>query len=396
MPHKLIFMEHAVETLGYFSRELSLYFQEKEYQIFFVDMKNQEKSVRHLVKFIKPGQTALITFNFIGLSGEQTFEEREGYSIWESRNIALHCILVDHPLYYHKQLEHRPKNLTLYCIDRQHIEYLHRYYPDIICHFLPLAGNYLMQEHAIIKQELIPYHERQYDVALIANYVHLPTIEEHFTSQTQEYIDFYHEILNHLRMHPNEALDPCFEQFVLREVPEASDRELLSAYAGMLFLDMYNRTYFRERTVQMLVDHGVKVHVFGKDWEKLKVEHPENLIPSGAQLDSAGCVKVIQNTKIALNTMPWFKDGAHDRIFTAMLNGAVSLTDSSKYLKERFTDGRELCFYELEQLSELPGMVRKMLTESERMEQITRRAYEQAAKADTWYQRAALLETYIL
>ena len=40
----------------------------------------------------------------------------------------------------------------------------------------------------------------------------------------------------------------------------------MACFAGMLFLDMYNRTYFRGETVRTLVDNGVRVHVFGKGW----------------------------------------------------------------------------------------------------------------------------------
>lgn len=158
---------------------------------------------------------------------------------------------------------------------------------------------------------------------------------------------------------------------------------------------MYNRTYFRGETVRTLVDNGVRVHVFGKGWENLKVKHPENLILNGRQLDSAECVKIIRNTKIALNTMPWFKDGAHDRIFTAMLNKAVSLTDGSIYLKERFCDGKDLAFYELEHLDALPEQVLSMLGHPKKMKEIIEYSYERALKEDTWANRAEHLREFL-
>ena len=48
------------------------------------------------------------------------------------------------------------------------------------------------------------------------------------------------------------------------------------------------------------------------------------------------------------SSMPWFKDGTHDRVFTAMLQHTLSLTDDSRYLRENFTDKKELVFYSLE------------------------------------------------
>lgn len=399
---KLVFCEGGVETLTYFSRELADYFAEQGYQIFFYDVGAKGAGYKHLCRFLKPGETALITFNCIGVSGESFLEEPDGRSVWETRDIPVYTILVDHPLYYQKHLEAGISNLTVFCIDRQHISYMKRFYPEIPCFFLPLAGNILRREGVSVAEELAaeradwkPYENRGYEVAFIANYVRLPAIEEHFTSQTEEYIHFYYEILNGLRMRPDTPLDAAFEYYVKREIPEASDRELKAAFYGILFLDMYNRTYFRERTIQTLVNSGVTVHVFGKDWEKLPVEKPEHLICSGRQLDSAGCVEVVRNTKIALNTMPWFKDGAHDRIFTAMLNGAVALTDPSIYLKERFTDGQELRFYTLEELDRLPEIVEDMLGHPARMKRLTEKVYEQAAKRDTWACRGIELERYL-
>lgn len=392
---KLVFFERGVETLTYFSHEMAASFRKMGYQIFFFDIQAEYADTKRLTRFLKSGETAVITFNFIGLSGEEFLLETESQSVFASRNIPVYCILVDHPLYYHKQLDETIPNLTVFCIDRQHISYMKRFYKGIPCHFLPLAGNFLMDGEEQVQTDFIPYENREYEVGFIANYVHLPAIEEHFTSQTQEYIDFYHEILNYLRLHPSEPLDPAMEHFIRREIPEVTERELMACFAGMLFLDMYNRTYFRGETVRTLVDNGVRVHVFGKGWENLKVKHPENLILNGRQLDSAECVKIIRNTKIALNTMPWFKDGAHDRIFTAMLNKAVSLTDSSIYLRERFCDGKDLAFYELEHLDVLPEQVLSMLGHPKKMKEIIEYSYERALKEDTWSNRAERLREFL-
>ena len=48
--------------------------------------------------------------------------------------------------------------------------------------------------------------------------------------------------------------------------------------------------------------------------------------------------------------MPWFKNGIHDRIFNSCLNGAVSLSDSSIYIDELFTDRQNIILYDLNML----------------------------------------------
>lgn len=82
---------------------------------------------------------------------------------------------------------------------------------------------------------------------------------------------------------------------------------------------------------KVLVDAGIQVDVFGKGWDELTCGHPENMILH-PQITSEECLKAIAASKISLNVMPWFKDGAHDRVFNSILNGTVSVTDTSKYL----------------------------------------------------------------
>ena len=384
---KLIFFEHAVETLGYFSKQLAEAFGKLGYQTFFVDYHALERSMKLAGRFCRPRATAVVTFNFIGLSGEDYCMEPDGRSFWEARNLPCFCIMVDHPLYYYKQLCKMHRNLTVFCVDRGHVAYMKRHFPQYLCYFLPLAGNRLLKEEA-----WIPYRKRKYGIAFIANYVSLPDIETHFRSQTQEYIDFYNEILADMRKNPTHTLDATLERFILREEPSATDAQLVSGQAGLLFLDLYIRTFYRELAVRSLVDSGLKVHVFGKGWENMQCAHPENLVMNQAFIDSESCVRVIRNTRLALNVMPWFKDGAHDRIFTAMLNGAVSLTDDSIYLREILRDGENTAFYHLENMTELTEKAKLLLTEEDAAEAYTKEAYEYAVSEHTWEKRAGALD----
>ena len=89
--------------------------------------------------------------------------------------------------------------------------------------------------------------------------------------------------------------------------------------------------------------------------------------------------------------MPWFKDGAHDRVFTAMLQKTLSLTDDSKYLREEFTDGKELVFFSLEERGKLADRVRSLLAHQEDVMEIAENGYRKAVLQHTWKQRTAVL-----
>ena len=92
----------------------------------------------------------------------------------------------------------------------------------------------------------------------------------------------------------------------------------------------------------------------------------------------------MRDAKIALNVMPWFKDGVHDRIFTAMLQKAVALTDDSKYLREQFTDGEDIVYFSLEEREHLPDIIRMLLRDEEKLMRIAENGYRQACEKNTW------------
>ena len=128
---KIIMFQGGVETLSYFSREIGRYFTQKGYSIFFFDLEQAKESARKVKKFIKFGETCLLTFNFLGLSQEEgCYEDGLGY-LWEQYQIPCFNIVVDHPLYYKERYEQLPSNYYQISIDRNHMQYMKEYYNDV-------------------------------------------------------------------------------------------------------------------------------------------------------------------------------------------------------------------------------------------------------------------------
>ena len=72
--------------------------------------------------------------------------------------------------------------------------------------------------------------------------------------------------------------------------------------------------------------------------------------------------------------MPWFKDGAHDRVFNSILNGTVSVTDTSKYLCGELKEGQGVGYYDLAHMGKLPELVRDLLADARREEIVRARS----------------------
>lgn len=396
---KVILIKNAVETLGYFSKQLAETFQEMGHDTYFVDYDDLVNTVDGISRFEVPEKTVLCTFNFIGLSGEEVFIEKNGRYIWENHGIVCINILVDHPLYYHSKLADPPvSQMHVFCVDREHVSYMKRFYPAVPVDFLPLAGNCILGQEisydtqGCYRQKMefknIPYQKRKYDIVFTGNYTPVEHLYREIDRQGAEYRVFYYEIMEDMKAHPWISIDQMLETHIRQELGEVPDTELRAAIAGMVFIDICMRSYFRGEVIKCLAEHKIPVHVFGANWEKLDCNSHEYIIKNGREVDSVTCADAIADAKISLNVMPWFKDGAHDRVFTAMLQHTLSLTDDSRYLREKFTDKKELVFYSLEKRDELPELVRELLGKSKECTEIAERGYERAVREHTWRQRA--------
>ena len=387
---KLLFFVGDIETQGYFSLQIAEAMEAMGHETFIYDLSKPWNSTEKFFHFFEKGNTALINFNFHGMSGEEYFLDENGTMMWDALSIPSYNIVVDHPMYYHHFLEKVPRNYHHISIDRNHEAYMKRFFPEIVNGpFLPLAGTKLYPDRSNV-----PVEFRKYDVTMVGNYCVPATFEKYITRIDDEYTAFYHGMIEELLTQPWKTVEEVAEAHLLAELSEVPEEELKKTFAALTFIDLYVRYTFRGRAVQALVDAGIKVHVFGDGWELLECGHPENLIIMNS-LNSEGCLKKLCQTKLSLNVMPWFKNGAHDRIFNSMLNGAVCLTDSSIYLDEILHDGKDCSLYSLTEMERLPEIAKGLLADPNRMQAIADGGYELAQAGHTWAHRARVLHNLL-
>lgn len=377
---RIIMFAGGVETLEYFSRQMAKQFENMGYLVFFYDLKNEEHSARKLRKFIKTGETVMVTFNFQGLEKEAgVYKEGTGY-LWDGYRIPCYNIAADHPYFYDDRLRDLPQDYHHISIDRFQEQYFREFYPEYRDEgFLPLAGTML---------DANGEPEKQYDVILTGNYTKLSFFQPYIHWINDEYAAFYQGIIDDLLADPKQTVEQAAIRHCEREMGKVPYGELRGAFHKMIFIDLYVRNYWRGKVVRTLVDAGIRVDVVGKGWEELEdVAHPEHLIVH-PQTDSLTCLQMIGRAKVSVNVMPWFKDGAHDRVFNSILNGAVCVSDTSRYLCEELAEGEGVCYFSLEQLSQLPQIVGEVLQDEMRRREILAAGQEKVLDKHTWAKRA--------
>lgn len=390
---KVIIFEQGIESLSFFSKRIAETLEKEGLQVFHYQL-DQDVSVaetqrKKLKKFHKPGETMLITFNFNGFRGEEEFYE-DGVLVWRKLEIPCINIMVDHPFYYPALLDKVEEELgfDLYyqvLIDGDHEKFIRRFYPGITnVMFFPLAGSCAKNIS----------EERKYDVVFTGNYTPPQKFRKYIERIDDEYTAFYEGIIADLIEHPDTTMEQAFEKHLKREMGEISHKDLRTCMGNMIFIDLYVRFYFRGEVIRTIAEAGIPVHIWGAGFDQLECKKPENLILEGPT-DTEGCLNALANAKISLNVMPWFKDGAHDRVYSAMCNGALCLTDPSRFMREDLLEGENVIFYSLKEYEKLPDLICQLLSQEEKREKIAEVGKEHAMKNHVWSERVPQLLQFV-
>lgn len=364
------------DTVDFFYDEISEILKKKGYKIYVINNHSIDKDIKKLFSRLKDNKAVVLTFNNIGFDLGQ-----EDGNLWEKFDIPFVDILLDHPFHFHSMISKLPKTTLLYVVDKNHKLYIKKYYPNIEkIEFLPHAG-------AAISIKSLSEMDRDIDIlyagnlskALVENLI--PDFEQF---ERIDGIYFFEKVLNGLINNPCRTTEDVIEEVLLTEYGEFSKEEILYYINAFRFLDGFAVSYFRELSVRVLVENGFKVNVLGLGWDECEWAN-NNLITMG-RVDANTVPSHMKRSKIVLNTLTWFKAGAHDRIFNGQLAGACVLTDGSAYLNEIFKDD-EVAFFSLKEMMELPSIVDRLLSDNEYRKHIANKGMVASTNYHTWEHR---------
>lgn len=381
----LIFSKGRIDTLDRFTDELIAASEKRGLACLALNSGDDAVMIAEkIVNFhmAMDGEVAAILFNNVILSICY-----DGESLWDRLQIPVYDILVDHPVNYDAHLRNPIGQLHAVLIDRKHEAFVREVYPQVRhTHFVPLGG----AEQTGHK----PFADREIDVLFTGGghderpYPRIPFLPEDGAAM-------YREVMREMFMNPATVTEEAVRRYVGNAGLELSGQEMLELYDKAYYSCEWNaRRHYQLEIMKQLDSAGIPVTIYGGYWQD-DLQKFSGSIRIAERVPIEECIRLPGNAKICLNIMPWFKDGAHDRIFDAMINGAVSVTDTSDYLLERFEHGRELVFYELNDLPQLTENIRWLLDNPDQAERIAQRGYMTAVLYDTWEKRLEKLLSFM-
>ncbi len=387
MKNRIILLVGMYDILDIFSYELEKAFLEMKYEVLMFHVDDMKNSLRKMSEFVQKPVVAALTFNNLGTN----MELKEGCNVWEQLQIPCINILMDHPFSHHRAMQMTPKNGIVLTIDKKHVDYLMRFYPEVgMAGFLPHGGKELPGEKK-------PISNRSIDVLYVGGLSKsftadlIPKYQEYTKFDCKKLCETAYETLIH---NPSLTTEEVLEHLLRAEMPEISDAELCQLIAELHVVEMYVVSYFRLKIMETLAKAGISLTIYGSGWEKEEFIKLPNVF-FGGRISAEEAVEKMKDTKIVLSTMTWFKDGTHDRVFNGMLQRAVAVTDSSNFMKENFKED-EVQQFELTEIATLPDKINALLQNPEKMQELADVGYERAKKDCTWKARAIELHEDLL
>ncbi len=358
------------DVLKCFADELAIGFRALSCDVDIFDFNEKDAALKLRDVLFYKHYDIIISFNGMGI------EILDRLSI--NTNTLFWSFLVDHPYFHHERLLRLNQNHIVSCIDKNHCEYLKKYYKNIDnVFFVPHGGSLINENRKMIV-------ERDIDVTFIGSIGNESEFEELYNIQSYEnrqIIDYIiDENMNGRGIPIDVIVAEKMSQMGKTDIDDFTDlMECLSV------VDSYIRLKQRKEFIEKLNKNGIYVDIYGMGWEcmgkseYLRVHGPVNYEEA---------LKVMSNSKIVLNKLPLFFDGSHERVFSTILCGGVCVTEQNKYFLELFEDGKDLLFYRWPMLDELVDEIRELLLNQSRLQEMADRAYEKVQGKHLWAQRA--------
>lgn len=309
--------------------------------------------------------------------------QKNGDYFWETLKLPHWTILVD-PAFYDLELMKSPFSI-ISCVDRSDCDLLRSYRFENVF-FLPHAVERELITKSVLQNKTIdvlfcgtcydPDHLRAYWQNIYPEEVNAAIDDAIEIVLSDNSTSFFRATLRALAQHSIDPHEVEFDQI---------------AY----YVDSYSRGIDRLQLIRSI--KTAHIHVFGskcwreekpiEDWQSYLGNQANVTVHPPVHFEDA--LQLFKQSKICLNSMPFFKNGTHERVFAALACGALPLTSDNIFMREIF-DEKEILFYRFTELDEVDEKINFLLGEESHRNQMIISGQDKVKNYHTWDNRVEI------
>lgn len=279
------------------------------------------------------------------------------------------------------------KKHFLCLLDKSHLGIVKKLYPHKKFYgemFLPLGGIAGGNEDEVFSRE------RPYDVVVSASSFSSgnPVRFWHEDEADKNFIRILDDVADYLLTEPVSVAEGF--KYVLNERGLYDDKFMLAMIPYYFKVFRYIKTVRRAKSIELLVKNDIQVDIFGDGWDNVPIVR-DNIgkcvrLHKGTSYQEA--LDLMARAKVIFQDQAEFNNGAHDRVFSAMLSGAVVVSEYSSYLDKEFSNGKDIFMYDWKNGLSQVNVIKELINDESKRLSTAVIAYGKANERHRWINRA--------
>lgn len=288
----------------------------------------------------------------------------------------VYAVFSGHPIDYKESLLSAESwNITPCFTDRGVLSFFNTYFPQYegAASFVPFAFTGVQQKN---------YEERSIELLLPMDYIPSRVYERQLDQLSGSLKMIGDRLLKCVMQDASSPMDRKLME-VLQEyrIVLEKDEFLEVMELGRIIFE-YKRNFYLENIVKKLLEAGKTITVCGSGWENLDLGDLKGqlqiLQEEGVLFEEL--LNVFGDTKIVILNHVKHLGEISIALISAMANGAVVLSDGTKRGKEVFEGGKEILYYQNNQIEQIPKILEEYLEDMESLKEIAGNGSRKAKK----------------
>ncbi len=373
----VIVLTGFIPHVTYFTDQFIKYLNDHEIDHYIVDVTDANSvNSPEFDRYITQENTVVFTFNNIGI-----YLTNNGDNLWHKLNLSVFNYILDHPRNFRSVFLDPVCNIYTFALDKEHVDFMKHYYPK-------LSGVYFSPNGGTNIRNPIPYRNRKIDVLYTGSCQEPVTDFPKISFFTDDGQSYYLYTVRYLLHNPELSTDSVIDNYLSNNsIPDMDDEKIFFLKAKTApYIENIARRNTKLEGIKALDELGINVEIYGAGWVSDEYPFSDN-IHIHDWIDIHDLMPIICDSKITLCFMPWFKKGSSEKVFDAMLNGSLCVTDYSEYLGIHYVDGQNIVYFDLNNPAQMAADIKWLLENPKSAEQIAKNGFETASRFDTWNHR---------
>lgn len=358
------------DVLRVMSDKLANEFKRLECSVTIIDLLDK-KWIHDLNAVINEKYDFIFSYNAIGID----LRLNNNQFLSNAMEIPFIAYIVDHPVSHHERISESIDKCLYIFSDEENLKYMNDKFSNKCCSFIPLMG---IESPSTNSKK---FSSREIDVLFAGSIQDPNVIKKNWNNYSENLKIILEETVEKFLMNESVFLWDLVDKSTEKYMKDNNTSDILNLKRTVFYsAETYIRTLRRYQVLKSIANSKLDVVCFTNNIEELKRINKNNNLIIKEKISFNELLKQMKNSKIVLNISAQASLGVSERVTSAMINGAVSLTDSNEYIKKVFKEREDILLYNKKNIDNIPDIIECSLKDINKLENIAQYGNQKVKK----------------